>query len=158
MDQSGNHLIEYETDINNKPLFTLPTYVTSTSSNNICVVDRLLKNAKGRIVVIGQEGNIKGIYTGHDDVNTEDKPFIPLGILVTQSDNILVVDWAVSVVRILNSDGEFISYLNVYNLGIQYPHSIALSTPGKLYIGCGRGEESLKNDKAKLYEVEYSGV
>ncbi|XP_071136936.1 uncharacterized protein [Mytilus edulis] len=138
MDRAGKRLTEYENDSNNKLLFTTIYKITSTSKGNA--------------------GNIKGIYTGHPSVNTKDKPFTPLDILATPSDNILVVDWEISVIHILNSDGEFISYCCIYNIGIQYPHSLALSTQGKHYIGCVNGEESPENYKAKLYEVEYLGV
>lgn len=158
MDQAGNRLTEYENESNNKPLFTFAYSLTSTSKGHICIIDKLDEDFRGRVLVIGQGGTIKGIYTGHADVNTKDKPFTPLDILATPSDNILIADWEISVIHILNSDGEFISYCCVNNIGIQYPHSFALSTQGKLYIGCGNGEESPENHKAKLYEVEYSGV
>lgn len=158
MDRAGKRLTEYENDSNNKPLFTTISKLTSTSKGDVCVVDTLDTDFRGRVVVIGKAGNIKGIYTGHPGVNTTDKPFTPLAILATPSDNILVADWKISVIHILNSDGEFISYCCICNIGIQYPHSLALSTQGKLFIGCGSGEESPENYKAKLYEVEYSGV
>ncbi|CAG2227167.1 TRIM2_3 [Mytilus edulis] len=158
MDQAGNRLTEYENDSNNKPLFTFAYMLTSTSKGYICIIDKLDVDFRGRVLVIGQGGTIKGIYTGHADVNTEDNPFTPLDILATPSDNILIADWKISVIHILNSDGNFISFFSAYDIGIQYPHSLALSTPGKLYIGCGSGVESPEHYEAKLYEVEYSGM
>ncbi|CAC5408262.1 UTP6 [Mytilus coruscus] len=70
MDETGNRVREYEHDSNNKPLFSLPRrIVTSTSNGNIWVVDLYDKSFRGRVVVLGQAGNIVQIYTGHPDVN-----------------------------------------------------------------------------------------
>ncbi|VDI51645.1 P2X purinoceptor 4 [Mytilus galloprovincialis] len=136
-----------------KPLFTLPVRVASTSNGNICVVDTLEKDLRGRVVVIGQAGKVKGIYSGHDDVNSKDKPFKPQDILATPSDNILVTDWENHLIHILNHDGEFISYYNLKDIGIYYPHSLALSTSGHLYIGCtGSFIPFLKTFRGKLYK------
>lgn len=128
MDQAGKRLIEYEKDSNNTPLFTYPFRLACTSNGNVIVVDSLDKDFRGREVVIDQAGIIKGLYTGHHEVNTEHKPFTPSDVFPTPSDHILVVDWEIHVVHILNNEGEFISYycVNDMEFDIQrillYPH------------------------------------
>lgn len=158
MDQIGKRFIEYENDSNNKPLFTDPYKVTSTSNGNIFVIDSLDKHFRGRVVALGQNGNIEGIYTGHHVVNIEGRPFTPIDILATPSDSILIADWMIHVVHILNNGGNFISYYCVNDIGIQYPHSLALSTSGSIYIGSGKFEEGPEKFRAKLYEIKYYGI
>lgn len=158
--QAGNRLLKYEFDSNSKPLFSIPLSVTSTSNGNICVIDRLYEDGRGRVVMISQEGKTIGIYTGHRDVNTKVKPFKPDDILVTPLDYIVLTDPENHLVHILNSDGDFISYHCVHDIGIGYPYSIALSASGHLFIGCGNHirEDRIENFRAKLYDIEYSGI
>lgn len=158
MDQTGKRLIQYEKDSKNKPLFTYPFRVASTRNGNVFVVDSLDKDFRGRVVVMDPVGNIKGIYTGHPEVNTEHKPFTPSDLFATPSDYILVVDWKIHVVHILNNESEFVSYYCLDDIGIRYPTNLALSKSGRLYIGAGLGEKSQHNFRAKIYEVEYSGI
>ncbi|XP_063404780.1 uncharacterized protein LOC134688225 [Mytilus trossulus] len=154
MDQTGNCLATYEKDRNSKPLFTLALIVTTTSNGNICIVDRLNHDSTGRVFVIGHKGNIKGIYSGHHDINTEDKPFKPQCVVATQSYYILVTDWKNNAIHILNYDGDFISYYSLKDLGIKNPLSLALSTPGHFYLGCTGG--GLLNNFGKLYSIRFS--
>lgn len=156
MDQAGKLINKHEKNRNNKPLFALPYQVISTRNGNIFVVDRINSTGQGRVVVIGQEGKIKRIYTGHQYVNTEDKPFKPQGILATPADNILVTDWDNHGIHILTQDGEFILFYSLKDIGIQYPYSLAMSTSGTLFIGCTGYFPLLKMFRGKLYEVEYS--
>lgn len=158
IDQAGKLINKHERDRNNKRLFTLPYKVTSTRNGNICVVDRIYSDGQARVVVIGQEGKIKGVYTGHQYINTEDKPFKPQGILATPADNILVTDWDNHGIHILTRDGEFILFYSLKDIGIQYPFSLAMSTSGKIFIGCTEffPLPFLKYFRGKLYEVEYS--
>lgn len=158
MDRAGKVLTVYENDSTSLPLFTQPYRVTNTSNGNIFVVDSLDKQFRGRVVVIGKTGNIERIYSGHHDVNAKGKPFTPIDILATPSDIILVVDWMIHAVHILNSDGDFISYFCVNDIGIQYPHSLVLSSSERIYIGCGKFWGDPKNFRAKLYEIECYGI
>ncbi|CAC5382142.1 unnamed protein product [Mytilus coruscus] len=170
MDQEGKQLKEYEHDNHKKPLFSLPTFltstkrlftypafVTSTSKGNICVVDILDNDGRGKVVILSPGGDILGTYTGHPDVNTEKDPFTPAGILTTPSDNIVVTDGNNHLLHILSDQGQIITYYNLSDMGIIYPHSLALSTTGTIYIGCASKKESPDTTKAKLYELNYSG-
>ncbi|CAC5425760.1 unnamed protein product [Mytilus coruscus] len=158
MDQEGKQLEEYEHDNHNKRLFTYPEHITSTSNGNICVVDWLDNDFRGRVVVLSPGGDILGIYTGHPDVNTGKKPFKPKEIITTLSDNIVVTDVSNQFLHILTDQGQSITYYNLHDMGILYPHSLALSTSGTIYVGCVNLQGSPDTTKAKLYKLEYSGI
>lgn len=155
MDQAGNHLIEYEKDSNNKRLFTVPLIINITNYGNICVVDRLKDDGRGRVVVIGEEGNSIVTYSGHHEINTEDRPFTPAGLLTTPSDSILVTDMNNNLVHILNNKGDYISHFDLYNIGIKFPCSFALSTYGLLYLGCTSSMTDPETCRAKIYKLEF---
>ncbi|XP_076085345.1 uncharacterized protein LOC143056145 [Mytilus galloprovincialis] len=167
MDQEGKQLKEYEHENHKKQLFSLPRFLTSTSTKrlftyplcvtttsngNICVVDWLDNDYRGRVVVLSPGGDIQGTYTGHPEVNTEEKPFKPRGILTTPSDKIIVTDMYNHLLHILTDQGQSITYYNLHDMGILYPLSLAMSTTGKIFIGCLE-----KGRTAKLYELNYSG-
>ncbi|XP_063410016.1 uncharacterized protein LOC134693211 [Mytilus trossulus] len=157
MDQDGKQLKEYEHDNHNKPLFTYPVSVTCTSTGNICVVDGLDYDDRGRVVVLSPGGDILGTYTGHPDVNTEEKPFTPVGILTTPLDNIIVTEARNHLLHILSDQGQSITYYNLRDIGILRPYSLALSSSGTIFIGCVSKSGSPDTTKAKLYELNYSG-
>ncbi|XP_063404216.1 uncharacterized protein LOC134687688 [Mytilus trossulus] len=156
MNQKGEHETIYEFDKNNIRIFTCVKSITNTDNGNICVVDRLSDDGRGRVVVLNSDGDILQIYTGHHDVNNEENPFKPVNIVTTPSDNIIVVDLVTYVLHILNNCGNLITHYNTGDLGIEMPHSLCFTrTAGQLYIGCTRGVGSL--EKGKLYEVNISG-
>ncbi|CAC5382143.1 TRIM2_3 [Mytilus coruscus] len=170
MDPEGKQLEEYEHDNHKKPLFSLPRFhtstkrlftypycVSSTSNGNVCVVDWLDYDGKGRVEVLSPGGNILGTYTGHPEVNTKKDPFKPRGILTTPSDNIVVTDMNNHSFHILTDQGQSITYYNLRDMGILYPFSLALSATGTIYIGCVSEEGSPDTTKANIYELNYSG-
>ncbi|XP_052081750.1 uncharacterized protein LOC127719568 [Mytilus californianus] len=157
MDQEGKQLKEYEHDNHKERLITYPRYITSISNGNICVVDWLDNTIRGRVVVLSPGGDILGTYTGHPDVNTEDDPFTPVGILTTPSDNIVVTDMSNHLLHILTDQGQIITFYNLRDIGILFPYSLALSTSGTIFIGCVIAAGSPDTTKAKLYELDYSG-
>ncbi|XP_076078313.1 uncharacterized protein LOC143048507 [Mytilus galloprovincialis] len=156
MDEDGRHLATYEQDSNKEQLFTDPKRVASTKKGNICVID-MVDSDHRRVVVVGKDGELKQIYTGHPTINFDGKPFRPVCLLTTPADNIVIPDLFTSTLHVLNCDGNFIGYYNVHDIGIIYPCSLALSTEGHMYIGCSNKEGSPETLKAKLYELEYSG-
>lgn len=157
MDEKGSNLQKYEHDNNNKLLFTLPFRITSTSNGNIWVVDMLDEDGRGRVVVLGQAGNIIHIYNGHPEVNSKERPFNPTGLLTTPADNVIVADCLNHTLHIMNSDGTFLSYIRTDDEGIRLPHSLALSSEGHFYIGSSTPKRSPNSVKAILYKVKYSG-
>ncbi|VDI64885.1 Hypothetical predicted protein [Mytilus galloprovincialis] len=114
MDQEGKQLQEYENNKHNKRLFTYPRCISVTSNGNICVVDHLDIDHRGRVTVLSPGGDILGIYIGHPDVNTEKKPFKPVGIRTTPSDNIVVTDVDNHLLHILSDQGQVITYYNLH--------------------------------------------
>ncbi|CAC5390747.1 unnamed protein product [Mytilus coruscus] len=171
LDQDGKQLEEYEHEKHNKRsvtlpkfltinknLFTYPRHITSTSNGNIFVVDRLDDDYRGRVVVLSQGGDILGTYTGLSEVNTDNDPFTPRGILTLPSDNIIVTDMDNHLLHILTDHGQIITYYTLQDMGIIYPYSLALSTTRTIYIGCVSEKGCPDTAKAKLYELEYPGI
>ncbi|CAC5424544.1 unnamed protein product [Mytilus coruscus] len=156
MNQKGEHETIYELDKNNIRIFTLPNSITITDNGNICVVDRLSEDIRGRVVVLNRDGDILQIYTGHHEVNNEDKPFQPLNIVTTPSDSIIVTELNIYIFHILNNCGHLITHYNMGDIGVSMPFSLCCTrTAGQLFIGCNEATGS--SEKAKLYEVHISG-
>ncbi|XP_063447045.1 uncharacterized protein LOC134726568 [Mytilus trossulus] len=158
MDQEGKQLKAYEHNKHKKRLFSYPRCVTTASNSNICVVDWLDNDSRGRVVVLSPGGDILGTYTGHPDVNTEEKPFKHRGILTTPFDNIVVTETNNHLLHLLTDQGQSITYYNLGDMGILGPNSLTLSTTGTIYIGCANLIGSPDTTKAKIYELEYSGI
>ncbi|XP_071170934.1 uncharacterized protein [Mytilus edulis] len=156
MNQKGEHEHIYEHDKYNIRLFTHPVSITSTDTGNICVVDELNQDSRGRVVVLNMDGDILHIYTGQHDINDEDKLFKPVKIDTTPSDNIIVTELNNNILHILNNYGHLIAHYNVGDIGIDMPFSFSFTRiTGQLYIGCNNPEGS--SEKAKLFEVHISG-
>ncbi|XP_071133087.1 uncharacterized protein [Mytilus edulis] len=102
-------------------------------------------------------GGILGTYSGHPDVNTVNKPFMPVGILTTPSDKIIVTDMNNHSLHIMTDQGQSINCYHLYVMGILLPYSLVLSTTGSIFIGCVSEKGSRDTTKAKLYELNYSG-
>lgn len=159
MDEQGNRLTQYEHDNKNKPLFTLPHRITSTSNGNIWVVDHVELYGNGRVVMLQQTRSNVQIYDGHPDINSANKPFDPQDILTSPEDNIIVTDRNNHTLHILDHDGVIITYIKTDDVGIREPSSLTLSEPGYFYIGCEfyMKAANYEHVNAKLYEVQYSG-
>ena len=150
------HETIYEHDKYNIRIFTYVRSITNTDNGHICVVDELSEDRRGTVVVLNRDGDILQIYTGHHEVNNENKPFKPVNIVTTPSDNIIVVDLETYVFHILNNCGNLITHYNVGDIGIAMPYSLCFTrNEGQLYIGSN--EEVGSSDKGKLNEVKISG-
>ncbi|VDI19161.1 Hypothetical predicted protein [Mytilus galloprovincialis] len=158
MDQEGKHMKEYEHDSNNKPLFTHPDSITTTSNGNTFVVDRVNDEGRSKVVVLEQGGDVIQIYSGHPHINTESSPFKPVKLLTMASGSVIVTELNVDTLNILNNYGQLISYHDLLDIGIKFSFSLALSSSGHLYIGCSCKKGSPDTYKAKLYELEYFGL
>ncbi|VDI34520.1 Hypothetical predicted protein [Mytilus galloprovincialis] len=159
MDQEGTCLKEYEHDGNNKPLFTYPDSITTTINGFTFVVDWLDAAGRGRVVVLEQGGDVKQIYSGHPHINTERKTFKPRDLLTMSSGSVIVTDINTNTLHNLNNCGQLFSYHNLWDIGIiERPYSLSLSSSGHFYIGCTCKKGSPETYKAKLYELEYSGL
>ncbi|CAG2191701.1 unnamed protein product [Mytilus edulis] len=153
MGHDGRCLSKYEQRLYNKPLFTCPKEITTTKNGNICVLDCPDADHK-RVVVLGEKGEYKQIYTGHYRLNKgRMKRFSPTDLFTTPADNIVITDFHTSLLHVLNCGGNLIGYYNLYDIGIIYPFSISLSTKGHMYIGCLTETDGPETLKAKVYEV-----
>ncbi|XP_076101046.1 uncharacterized protein LOC143070792 [Mytilus galloprovincialis] len=136
MNEKGDHETVYEHDENNKPIFNYLSSITSTSNGNLHVADYKPGSDRGRVVVLGQGGDIINTYRGHADMN-KDKPFKPVRIVTTTRDNVIVVDLNTEVFHILNNRGELLTHFNTKGNTRIHPYSLAFTSKGQLYIGCG---------------------
>jgi len=153
-DMEGNQQAKYGYDEKQKPLFTFPWGIATSKNGNICVIDRLSINCKGRVVVLNSRGGVENIYNGYPEVETS--PFEPRGIVVTEAGNILVSATALTVMlHILDCSGQPLAYFDTKYRGIEMPFSLVFTTSGKFYIGGTTFTRS--NDKAELYQVILTG-
>lgn len=153
MKQNGEHQTIFEYDKHSIPIFTRPTSITSTDNGNICVVDEFTEG--GRVVVLSQHGDILHIYRGHPDIDSHGKPFKPLKIATTPSDNLIVTVLNSDTLHILNNCGQLMTHYNMRDIGIRYSFSVSFTRTGQLYIGCtGAVGES---EQGQLYQVNICG-
>jgi hypothetical protein len=73
--------------IQNKSIFTNPFRVTNDSCHNVYVIDKR-DNSSDRVVVLGQAGEVRGIYCGCGKASD----FKAVDLVVTELDNIIVLD------------------------------------------------------------------
>ncbi|XP_071169292.1 uncharacterized protein [Mytilus edulis] len=155
MSDKGDQEAVYEHDQHKQPIFKYPKSITSTSNRNIHVADYEQSDGKGKVVVIGQNGDVINTYLGHKEINKEE-PFRPDCIVKTSRDNVIVTDRHTHTLHILNNSGVLLTCYNISDIGILYPLSLAFTPAGQLYIGGTTPDISTAND-AKLYEVNIYG-
>ena len=134
--------------IQNKSIFTNPFRVASDSCHNVYVIDKQ-DNSCDRVVVLGQAGEVRGIYCGSGKASD----FKTVDLVATELDNIIVLD-IYSVLHVLNSEGKCIKYQKLSDLGVrEVARSLDINNNGMLLIGC----EGRNND-AKIHVVKFSGI
>ncbi|XP_071169304.1 uncharacterized protein [Mytilus edulis] len=156
INKNGDHEAVYEHDKHNQPIFSYPWRITTTSNGNIHVADYNLGEDSGKVVVLGQAGDVVNIYKGDTEINKK-IPFIPVDIVTTPRGNIIVVDVDTDTLHILNNSGHLITYIKTTDNGIEDPHALAFSQTGQLYIGCSQPDSSTASKDAKLYKVNILG-
>ncbi|XP_063434537.1 uncharacterized protein LOC134715912 [Mytilus trossulus] len=152
INENGDREAVYEYDKLNQPIFSYPRSITTTNNGNIHVSDYTSKEECGKVVVLGQAGDVINIYKGDTEINKE-VPFRPTGIVTTPRDNVIVVDADNDTLHILNHSGQLITYIKTSEHGIEYPYTLAFSSTGQLYIGCTKDSTA---KEAKLYKVNIS--
>ena len=115
-------------------LFTYPFRITDVNSD-IVVIDST-SNDEGRVVVLGKEGGVKWIYQGHPQINTEDNPFNPCGIVTTSVGNVIVADCNNHTLHVISGEGELLTYKVMSDQGFIFPQSLDIDTCGQLWVGC----------------------
>ncbi|XP_063402663.1 uncharacterized protein LOC134686805 [Mytilus trossulus] len=152
MDKHGKHETTYENDRQGNPIFTYVLKITRTKNGNICVVDILSEDERGRVVILSEDGDVLNIFSGHPEVNTDKIPFKPMCAFTTPSDNIIVSNLNHNI-YFLNNSGNYIGYCDTSIKGIILPRSFCSTEAGHTYVGCVVPNGS--SDKAKIYEVNF---
>jgi hypothetical protein len=80
------------------------------------------------LVVLGKEGDVKCIYQGHPQINTEDKPFDPKGIVATSVGNVIVADSNNHTIHAISGGGELLTYKVMSDHGVKLPLSLDIDT------------------------------
>ncbi|XP_071151199.1 uncharacterized protein [Mytilus edulis] len=158
MDHKGKHDKIYDECQNKGISFNVPWRITATSNDNIFVSDMSNQEYEGRVVVMGP-GDFINTYSGHPDINTENRPFSPSDLTTTPADNVIIVDDYSRSLHILNTSGELITHISTKDTGIvENPFCIGLAMAGHfcmLYIGTLT--EQGNTEKVKLYKLNLKG-
>ena len=141
----------YQYNKRKQRLFTLPFRITDKNSD-IVVIDGTSDDDDGRVVVLGKEGNVKWIYQGHPQINTEDKPFNPRDIVTTSVGNVIVADCSNHTLHVISGEGELLTYKDMSDQGVILPLSLDIDTCGQLWVGCDtyKGKSDAKVHIVKL--------
>ncbi|XP_076079699.1 uncharacterized protein LOC143049841 [Mytilus galloprovincialis] len=149
MDKSGKHEKTYEYDRHGNPIFTCVRNITTTKNGNICVVDRLSEDDRGRVVILSEDGDVINTFSGHPEFNTDKNPFKPKCAFTTHSDNIVVSKFASSILYFFNSSGNLIRWCDISKFRVSIPSAFCVADSGHTFIGC-------TGSKGKIYEVKIS--
>ena len=133
MDRNGKYLSKHE-KYKDKQLFTYPERIATTKNGNFLVLDGRPSHKTSGVIVIKPGSDKVGYYSGHSDITTDDKPFKPRSVL-TPKDNILLINLNTTYPYILNNNGDFITFYNLADNGLNRPYSLGLSPSGTPYIG-----------------------
>jgi len=140
----------YQYNKHKQRLFTVPYRITDVNSD-IVVIDST-SNDDGRVVVLGREGSVKWIYQGHTQINKEDTPCDPRGIVTTSVGNAIVADCYNHTLHVISGEGELLTYKVMSDQGVKRPQSLDIDTRGQLLVGCDTyvGESDAKVHIVKL--------
>lgn len=149
MDQTGRWRKLFEVDNKNRPLFSVPVRVTTSSNSNIAVIDVISNDLLGRIIVLDDGGKVLNIYTGNPEINNEHCPFRPMDIVTSQSDRFVIAESYNYFLHILSSTGILMQCLDTKKVGIEQPKSLSVDYNGHFYIGSEKSKQ-----KAKIFVLE----
>jgi len=141
----------YQYDKHKQRLFTVPNRITVVNSD-IVVIDRASNDGR-RVVVLGMKGDVKWIYQGHPQINTEDNPFNPRDIATTSVGNVIVADGISHALHVISGEGgQLLTYKVMSDQGVIYPTSLDIDTSGQLWVGCNtyKGKANAKVHIVKL--------
>ncbi|XP_063412437.1 uncharacterized protein LOC134695162 [Mytilus trossulus] len=131
-DNEYKRKVTLETDTKGRKLFSYPARIETDSKNILYVADRMRADLSGRIVAVDVNGRLKFTYNGNPNLQT----FLPHGITITSSDNIILSDAKNNALHILNPRGELLGLHFVdKEYKIERPHSLCIDNEGYLLIG-----------------------
>lgn len=156
MDHKGSQERIYRGDQTNSISFTYPWKINSTN-NHIFVIDHKENECEGQVVMCDND-DIINTYSGHSAINNECRPFTPIDITTTPTDNVIVVDMYSSTLHFLNFSGQLMRCISTEDKGIAHPYSIRLARERVLYmLYIGTTTIDGRTDKAILYKLKLIG-
>ena len=149
--ENKKEIQSYQYDSHKERLFTLPFRIT-VENTNIVVIDKTSYSG-GRVVLLDKEGGAKWIYHGIPQINAEDSPFDPTGIVTTSLGNVIVTDYNNHALHVISGEGQILTYKDMSDLGVICPFSLDIDTQGHLWVGCGtyQGKSDAKVHMVKHY-------
>jgi hypothetical protein len=131
----------------NTSMFAGPIRVTSDSCHYVYVMVRI-PFENNWMVILGQDGEVRSIYSGCDDYSFE-----PVDLVATELDNVIVLDGQ-SCLHVINSEGKCIKCQRLSDLGVkEAARSLDIDNNGMLLIGC-----KSQNNDANILVVKFSGI
>ncbi|XP_052096855.1 uncharacterized protein LOC127731959 [Mytilus californianus] len=155
-DDSFRKIMVYGMDGKQKQSFgdeilTFPYRITTNTNRDIVVID-VIADDSGRIINLGQDGNLKWIYQGHPSMNSQ-RPFDPRDIVTTPKGLVIVADCISHGIHVLSEEGTLITCKNMKEQGVVFPYSLDIDNKGLIWVGC----DTFKGKAdAKIHNIEIS--